>query len=267
MPNLYLRPGASSPNDITLRDPTLPDSGMAYTLTAQYGAFALTAETLTLVVARLITASQASFTMTAETASVVATRLVTASYGAFTLTGETAGLTVARFVTASYGAFAVSAETAALEVDRLLTAEPATYTITYENATLLVTPAGGIAYSLVAQPTTFAISAGSASLVYNPVAKPISAPALAGWGGQPFVWDKPRRRKLKPIQVIPPAPEPKPEPRPQPVGALFDALQRLGTRPRKTMTFKSMDLEPLRRSIEFSRRKTRERRDREAIEV
>ena len=292
---IYLRQGAGTPNNIILRDPTQPDSGgTAYSLTAQYGAFAITAETSTLVVARLVTAAQASFTLTSKTAGLTVARMVTASYGAFSLTGETAGLTVARKITASYGAFAITSqtsslkvarivtasygafsitgETAGLAVARLLTASPASYTLTPQTAGLLYTQAGGQSYTLTAQFGAFALSGQTATLTYTPAPQIIRPKQYvsAGTGG---IWYsyydlfKKGKKKLREAQDrIPEAPKERPM-----SPAMVAAIQRMATKPRRTLRVEPMDLAPVKeavtRQISHSKRLARERRDREAIEV
>ena len=165
MPDIFLRIGDAVAQNVILRDPTQPDAGggTSYVLTAQYGAFAFSAQTAGLVVARLLTASQGSFTLTPENVTLAVSRIVTATYGAFVLTSE---IRIPRSRPHAFRVlrrFHADPESASLAAARTLTATYGAFILTSESATLLWSVASH-SYTLAALYGAFALTAETAEL-------------------------------------------------------------------------------------------------------
>jgi hypothetical protein len=94
---------------------------------------------------------------------------------------------------------------------------------------------------------------------------------LVGMGGQWYTYyDLLRmgKKKLEESKTIPPVPKKR---QPELTPAFSAALQRLGSKPRRRVAFRSLDITPVQDSmkkyVHHEGRKTRARRDKEAVEV
>jgi hypothetical protein len=176
-----------------------------YILVASMGSFAVTAQTASMVAARVLTASSGGFAVTARTAGLVAARLLSASYGSFAVTAQTTGLVAARVVSANYGAFAVTAQTASLTSARVLSGSYGVFTqsaqtagLVYAAGTVVAGPPalhpwifvphlGAIpaaaANVLNAQTGVFGMTGGTAMLAVTAFAAPLLALAKIPLGG------------------------------------------------------------------------------------
>jgi len=94
------------------------------------------------------------YTLTADTAS-------------YTTTGNDAALTLHRTLSAGTGAFSTTFSAAALNIGRLLTANSASYSTSFADAGLTYTPAGTVAYSLLAEPVAYSTNFSASALTYT----------------------------------------------------------------------------------------------------
>ena len=279
-------------------------SSAAYTITGQFGAFAFTPKTASLLVARTLSASQGSFTLTPKTVTLKVGHLVTASYGAFAFTAEnatlvyapsgvsyvmnasaglfaftakTAILSTARTVTANYGAFAFTSKTSGLTIARVLIAGYGAFAFTAEDAALTYTSVGPTTYTMDADPGSFTFTGRSADLLFtHTTPAPTPQPRLVGPFGRWYIYrellDEERRRleedARRQAQEKSPVLKPRYEPQREIEGAraMLRTFARNEARPRRQI-LSPMDFRPAKRVMATQEKKSRDRRDREAVEV
>jgi hypothetical protein len=149
LPNIYLRQGDASPQNVILRDPTSFGSGS--TMVASAGSFALTGEPVVFIITEVV------------------------SYGAFVLTGENAPLSVTDVV--GYGSFVLTGEPITFGITEVVGA--GTFALTGEPAPLGITEivgAGSFALTGISIPDTYTLVAGYGSFVLT------GEPATLGGG-------------------------------------------------------------------------------------
>jgi hypothetical protein len=185
--------------------------------------------------------------------------------GVFALAGQDAGLLVGRVLGSLTGSFALSGQLATLTYGQVLTALQGAFTEAGQNATLTVTTAG-IAYVLTADPGSFALTGENAILTFTP-ATPAQRPAqLVGMGGRWYTYRELFREQKKKHAR-------KPEPVERELDPAFvHRMAKLGTRPRREVTFTPLDISDIRESIQEHKtiavkNAVRRRREREAVEV
>lgn len=82
-------------------------SGNNYTITADYGTYAITGQSATILKTRILTAEQGSYSLTGQAATILRSKVVSADYGTYALTGKDAAITY----TPGSGNYEITAET------------------------------------------------------------------------------------------------------------------------------------------------------------
>jgi hypothetical protein len=113
----------------------VPAGGVAYTLTAASGSFAVSGTVATLRAARKLAAAAGAVSVTGTAAGLKAGRKIAAASGAFSLTGTAAALRAARRLPAASGAVAITGTAA----DLIYTPGAAHYTLTAASGAFAVT--------------------------------------------------------------------------------------------------------------------------------
>lgn len=243
MPDIFLRQGDGTSTTILLRDPTQADAGGAITAA--------------------IAESQA-----AQSEAIVAAEKYSA-----TIAESQAAQSEAISAAEKYSA--TIAEAQAQQTESITAAERFTATLAEAQAaqteaiTGTVAAAGAITADIVEAQAQQSEAIVAKSITPPPV---IQRPQqLVGMGGRWYTYRDlfgKGKKKLEEKKAIPPAPK-KREPELSPV--LEAALQRMGNTPRRRVAFKPIDIEPVQRSVltymKHEAHKTRERREREAVEV
>lgn len=132
-----------------------------YSLTCDYGSFALSGQSASLRVDRKLTAAHGTYAITGQDANLIANRILAASHGAYTITGQAAALTVARKLTAEQGSYTLTGQAAALVAGRMLAAAQGSFTLSGQDAVLRA------ARRLVAGHGTITITGQDVTLTYS----------------------------------------------------------------------------------------------------
>lgn len=90
------------------------DSATGYTLTADYGSFALSCQDAVLIVARKLTATHGEFVLSGQVVGLLANRILSGDYGEFVLTGQDATLSRTRSLLADAGYYTLTGQDADL---------------------------------------------------------------------------------------------------------------------------------------------------------
>ncbi len=107
-----------------------PATGVAYTLSASAGSFALTGQAATINVSHTLTMSAGAFTLTGKADAVSVGRPLTASAGAFALTGRADATSWARNLALGVGTFTVTGEAATFGTGKGLAGSAGSFTVT-----------------------------------------------------------------------------------------------------------------------------------------
>jgi len=114
---LYSVPAGASPTDVRLRDPTTTSGPVAYNLTGDAGAYALTGQTATFKTGRLLSGATGSYALSGQAATLTyipgigsVAYSLSGAKGAYALTGQAAGFNVGRLLSGSAGAYSVSGQ-------------------------------------------------------------------------------------------------------------------------------------------------------------
>jgi hypothetical protein len=156
--DIFLRPGHATPEDITLRDPTLADgAGGAHSLACEAGTFSLVGQDVALKAQRKVDTSVGAFTLSGQDVALKHGYTLAAAAGSYALAGQDVSLRRTAKIDIGAGSFALSGQDVSLKHGYHLDSETGTFTLTGQDVTLTYTPAAG-SYSLACGAGAFTLS-------------------------------------------------------------------------------------------------------------
>lgn len=164
---------------LRVRVPRISLTTVAYTISADGGAFSYSGNNANLLYSRVLTSNSGNYNYSGNNANLVYTPA-----GAYTLTADSGG-------------FAYSGDNANLLYNRKIVADVGTYTYSGNNATLTYVPFSG-AYTLVAESGTFTYFGNNAELIYSG-AQTLGGHYYAYWHKK---WSEQWERKTPTIKEI-----------------------------------------------------------------